>query len=115
MIVMKFGGASISSPSSINKVASIVRSQLQRQPVVVVSAVGDTTDQLLAILDHAAHGELYLAWKTQEELKAYHFCLAEDLLSGKRLEPIDRYIRETFRDLHIRITEVCEGERALTP
>jgi len=115
MIVMKFGGASLASPSSINRVASIVKSQLQRQPVVVVSAIGDTTDQLVSILDHAAHGELYLAWKAQEELKAYHFCLAEDLISGKRLDPIDRYIRETFRNLHVRITEVCEGERALTP
>ena len=81
--------------------------------MVVVSAIGETTDQLLKIVEHAARAESYLAWKLQEEVRTYHFCLAEDLLSGERLELIDRYIRQTFRDLHVRILEVCEGERAL--
>lgn len=115
MIVMKFGGASLASPASIKRVASIVLSHVPRNPVLVVSAMGDTTDQLLRILEHASRAESYLAWKLQEEVRTYHFCISEDLLRQERLEPIDRYIRQTFRDLHVRILEVCEGERRLTP
>jgi aspartate kinase len=115
MIVMKFGGTSLASPASIKRVASIVLTQVQRNPIVVVSALRNTTDQLLGILEHASRAESYLAWKLQEEAKTYHFCIAEDLLSQQRLEPIDQYLRQTFRDLHVRILEVCEGERRLTP
>jgi aspartate kinase len=115
MILMKFGGASLASPASIKRIASIVFSQVQRNPVVVVSALGDTTDRLAEILQHASRAESYLAWKLQEELKTYHFCVAEDLLSPERLEPIEQFIRHIFRDLHIRIQEICEGERSLTP
>ncbi len=115
MIVMKFGGASLASPASIKRVASIVRSQVHRHPIVVVSAIGNTTDQLLEVLKHAARAESYLASKLQEELKTYHFCVAEDLLGPEHLVPIDQYIRQTFRDLHVRILEVCQGERSLTP
>jgi aspartate kinase len=128
MIVMKFGGTSLASPASIKRVAAIVLSEARRassndnrspqeqlqMPVVVVSAIGSTTDQLLEILECASRGESYLAWKLQEQLKSYHFCLAEDLLSHERLEPIDHYIRLTFRDLHVRMLELCKGERLLS-
>src|ERR1700728_5482653 len=103
MIVMKFGVAALASPASIRRVASIVHSQRERSPVVVVSAIGDTTDQLLEILERASRAESYLAWKLQEEVKTYHFCMAEDLLDPVALEPIDQYIRQTFRDLHVRM------------
>ncbi|HEY7306572.1 MAG TPA: aspartate kinase [Bryobacteraceae bacterium] len=115
MIVMKFGGASLASPSSIRRVAYIVLSQRQRNPIIVVSAIGDTTDKLLKVLEHASRAESHLAWKIQEEVKVYHFCVAEDLLGPETLEPIDQYIRQTFRDLHVRMLEVCEGERSVTP
>jgi aspartate kinase len=114
MIVMKFGGVSLASPASIKRIASIVRSQVHRHPIVVVSAIGNTTDHLLELLKCAARAESYLAWTLQEEVKTYHFGVAEDLLNPDGLAPIDEYIRQTFRDLHVRMLEVCEGERNLT-
>jgi len=129
MIVMKFGGSSLASPASMKRVAAIVRSKVQKAsaidsvrqnqvlkcPVVIASAIGNTTDQLLEILEYASRAEAYLAWKLMEQLKAYHFCLAEDLLGPERLEPIDRYIRFTFRDLHVRMLELCDGACSVTP
>lgn len=115
MIVVKFGGSSLASPASIRRVADIVHSQLPSKVAVVVSALGDTTDHLLEILSHAARAETYLGWKLQEELRTYHFCLAEDLLTAQRLKRVDQYIRQTFRDLHVRMLEVCEGELQVTP
>ena len=49
MIVMKFGGSSVESAAAIERVASIVKARVERQPVVVVSAMGKTTNKLLAI------------------------------------------------------------------
>ena len=115
MIVMKFGGASLASSASIKRVTSIVLSQVHHNPVVVVSALGDTTDRLIEILGYASRAESYLAWKAQEDLKNYHFCVAEDLLLTGRIESVDSYIRQVFRDLHVRMLEVCEGERTVTP
>lgn len=50
-LVLKFGGASVASPDSFAKIAEIVleRRRLCPQIVVVVSAMGDMTDQLLAL------------------------------------------------------------------
>ena len=115
MIVMKFGGASLSSPASMKRVVSLVRSERHRHPIVVVSALGDTTDHLVSILGHACRAESYGGWKAQENLKNYHFSVAEDLLSGERLDSLHSWMRSAFRDLHVRTLEVCEGERPLTP
>ncbi len=114
MIVMKFGGSSVASPAAIRRVAAIVRGQLHRRPVVVVSAMGTTTNQLSAILQQAAAGQSYAAWKLIKDLRDFHFCAAEDLLPESSLEPVDQYLRETFRDLHVRMAEVGEGSRAVT-
>lgn len=51
MLIMKFGGASVATPESFHKIAKIVieRSFTHKKIVVVVSAMGNTTDQLLAL------------------------------------------------------------------
>lgn len=114
MIVMKFGGSSVGSAAAVKRVASIVHSQVHLQPVVVVSAFGNTTDQFAAILKHAASGESYMVWKLIKELREYHFCIAEDLLGTRELDLIDRNLRQTFRDLHVHMSEACDGERTIT-
>jgi aspartate kinase len=47
MIVMKFGGSSVGDAERIRHIGEIVKSQLKRIPVLVLSAMGDTTDHLL--------------------------------------------------------------------
>jgi len=53
MIVMKFGGSSVADADRIRHVAEIVKSQLAKKPVLVLSAMGDTTDHLLEAGDIA--------------------------------------------------------------
>jgi aspartate kinase len=50
-LVMKFGGAAVATAEQFSKIAEIVlkRSHTYQQIVVVVSAMGDTTDQLIAL------------------------------------------------------------------
>jgi aspartate kinase len=50
-VVMKFGGASVASPESFSRIADIIiqkRVEVDRL-IVVVSAMGDTTDQLISL------------------------------------------------------------------
>lgn len=53
LIVQKFGGTSVATPELIRKVASRVLRTKQdgHQVVVVVSAMGHTTDELIALMD----------------------------------------------------------------
>lgn len=49
MIVLKFGGTSVSSKSQILAICQIVKVQLNKNPVVVVSALSGVTDLLLSL------------------------------------------------------------------
>ncbi len=112
-LVMKFGGSSLVSPSSIRRVIEIVKRE-SRKRVLVASAHGDTTDRLLQVLKHAARAETYLSWKAIKELREYHFSLAEDLLDGAAMATMDPFLRSIFRDLHVKMLRVCDGELELT-
>lgn len=56
MIVMKFGGSSVANAERIKHVASIIKAYKDNRPVVVLSAMGDTTDHLLEAADKAVKG-----------------------------------------------------------
>jgi aspartate kinase len=72
MIVMKFGGSSLESAVAIKRVVGIVADRLAQKPVVVVSAMGRTTNKLLAIANEAASGKRQQALELLSELRAYH-------------------------------------------
>src|SRR5260370_23135890 len=72
MIVMKFGGTSVESVAALERVAGIVKSRLARKPVVVVSALGKTTNRLLKIANLAVGGEREEALRELVALRAYH-------------------------------------------
>lgn len=58
MIVMKFGGSSVANAERIKHVATIIKSFEEKRPVVVLSAMGDTTDHLLEAADAALEGHI---------------------------------------------------------
>ena len=72
MIVMKFGGSSVANADRIKHVASIIKAYAYRRPVVVLSAMGDTTDHLLEAADKAVEGTVDVAGvaKLHEETAA---------------------------------------------
>src|SRR5574344_1917908 len=65
MIVMKFGGSSVADADRIKHVASIIKAYLEKRPVVVLSAMGDTTDHLLEAADKAVSGIVDVAGVAQ--------------------------------------------------
>jgi aspartate kinase len=80
MIVCKFGGTSVGDSEAIARTVGIVRSKLEREPVVVVSALAGTTNRLIEIAEQAAKGELIVALAICEELRARHFATIKELL-----------------------------------
>src|SRR5271165_324316 len=89
MIVMKFGGSSVESAAAIDRVAGIVRSRLHRKPVVVVSAMGKTTNKLLAIAHAAVMGDRDHALHRLFELRDFHL----------RESEMERTVEQHFQEL----------------
>jgi aspartate kinase len=69
-LVYKFGGASVKDAASIQNVANILSENWEKGLVVVVSAMGDTTDHLETIIHLAFNGQSY--HEKLDELKAFH-------------------------------------------
>ena len=82
MIVCKFGGTSVGDSEAIARTVGIVRSKLEREPVVVVSALAGTTSRLIEMAEQAAKGELIVALAICEELRLRHFATVTELLGG---------------------------------
>jgi aspartate kinase len=101
MIVMKFGGTSVESQEAISRVAAIVKQFESRRPVVVVSAMGKTTNKLLEIARLAALGEQEEAFGLVHELRAAHvlhgLALAGD--RGRELETVLQARFDWLQDL----------------
>lgn len=98
MIVMKFGGSSLESAAAIERVCGIVASRVEQRPVVVVSAMGKTTNRLLAIGEVAVAGKRDDAIRLLEGLRAYHTSESQPLVpdgaSGEWQEFIESHYRE---------------------
>jgi aspartate kinase len=115
MIVMKFGGSSVESGEALRRLVALVKSQLDKRPVVVVSAMGKTTDRLLEIAGQAERGHSYLAWKQLKELQEYHFHELEKVVEGGCAEWLEASLKRHFRNLHTMVLDVCDDGRELTP
>ncbi len=89
MIVMKFGGTSVESRQAIERVAGIVRERIDRRPVVVVSAMGRTTNKLLAIAAAAVAGARDRALADLTALRDFH--LSESAGAGVECEVVKHF------------------------
>lgn len=107
MIVMKFGGSSVESAAAISRVAGIVKARLHRKPLVVVSAMGKTTNRLLAIADKAAAGNLADALNDVEELRDFHIREAMQLVPAESHTALETLIDDNFESLENAIEEVA--------
>ncbi|HUP03575.1 MAG TPA: lysine-sensitive aspartokinase 3 [Bryobacteraceae bacterium] len=105
MIVMKFGGTSVESAAAIERVARIVKARESRRPVVVVSAMGKTTNKLLAIAAAAIAGkrEEYIA--QLHDLRDFHSREARQVAGLAERAELDRFLDEHFQEL----TELVKG------
>jgi aspartate kinase len=115
MIVMKFGGSSLESAPAIRRVTGIVKSRIASNPVVVVSALGKTTDRLVAVASEAERGHSYLAWKGLKDLREFHAGIAAEVARGESLDWLDHSLHRHCNRLHQILVSMEDGETRLTP
>jgi aspartate kinase len=96
---MKFGGTSVESAAAIESVAEIVKARAERRPVVVVSAMGKTTNRLLALARDAVRGKREDALRQVRELRAYHLEHARPAVSPEDWPALEAAIDEHFQEL----------------
>ncbi len=114
MIVMKFGGTSVESAAAIERVAGIVRARVARNPLVVVSAMGKTTNKLLAAADKAAAGNLEGALRDAEELRAFHLNEARAVCGRERVGALELALGKHFGELEETLESISR-EGQVTP
>jgi len=105
MIVMKFGGTSVESAAAIERVARIVKARQDRSPVVVVSAMGKTTNKLLAIASAAIRADRHEFIRQIHDLRDYHSREARLVVPLSERAELDRTLDEHFQEL----TELVKG------
>jgi aspartate kinase len=105
MIVMKFGGTSVESAAAIERVAGIVRAREERRPVVVVSAMGKTTNKLLAIAQAAVKGRREEYIPMLHDLRDAHSREARLLVALDQRAELDHLLDTHFQEL----TELVKG------
>ena len=105
MIVMKFGGSSVESAAAIERVAGIVRARVSRRPVVVVSAMGKTTNKLLAIADSAIAGRRDDYIRQLHDLRDFHSREARQVVPLSGRAELDRTLDDHFQEM----TELVKG------
>ena len=105
MIVMKFGGTSVESAAAIERVASIVKARADQRPVVVVSAMGKTTNKLLAIANAAINGKRDDFIRQLHDLRDFHSREARQVVPLSHRAELDRTLDDHFQEM----TELVKG------
>ena len=113
MIVMKFGGSSLATSDALTRVAGLIAARVRRAPVVVVSAMGRTTDRLVDAVDLAARGEPAAARRRVAALR-------DDLLAAAAPVLADVAGLEGLLDAHCdeldrTLAELAAGDERVRP
>lgn len=103
MKVFKFGGASIKNAQAIKNVASILKSHSNDQLLVVISAMGKTTNALEGIVSLAYERKDFS--NELEDIRSYHYQALANLLLN---ESIKKSIDEVIENIAIEATK--DGE-----
>jgi aspartate kinase len=91
--VFKFGGASVKEAAGIRNVANILRKFHDQPLIIIVSAMGKTTDALEKVVAaHAAKSKE--AWSLLEGIKDAHYKIMDELF--EKGDPVYDEVNDTF-------------------
>ena len=107
MIVLKFGGSSVADATCLRQVASLVTEALPRSPLVVLSAMGKTTNGLFDAARAAEAGNLAGAMARQRTLMSAHREAAAELFDGAVPDALDEALTDLFGELELLLRGVA--------
>ncbi|MFM7176492.1 MAG: aspartate kinase [Bacteroidota bacterium] len=91
MIVFKFGGASVKDADAVRNVCSIIRSHEGNRLVVVVSAMGKTTNALERVVNaRFSANDIPTAKQHLQEVREFHHKIADELFVDNSNPVFDR-------------------------
>jgi aspartate kinase len=109
MIVMKFGGTSLESTEALRRVGQIIAARQGEAPFVVVSAMGKTTNELLAMGADAAAGRRQAALSRAERLRAYHLREAGAAAGTEGRAALEQTLDQHFSELALTLDRIASG------
>ncbi len=95
-VVMKFGGSSVADAICMRQVASLVGNALPMAPLVVLSAMGKTTNGLFTAAHAAEIGDLPTALEQLKVIIQNHRRAAEDLFDSSVPDDLDHALTDAF-------------------
>ncbi|MGN6600995.1 MAG: bifunctional aspartate kinase/homoserine dehydrogenase I [Ginsengibacter sp.] len=105
MRVLKFGGSSVASAENINKIISIIELQLQKEKlIVVVSALGGTTDALLNSVVLASEGKEQFREELQK-IENRHLKITRQLIPVAQQSRVLSMVKQQCNE----IEDICNG------
>jgi len=104
MIVFKFGGASVKSADAVKNIVEILKRYGKEKIVVVVSAMGKTTNAIERIIDHYSEGRREETEREFNELKTYHLEVINGLFEDQD-HPVYLDVEQLFNDLDKRLAK----------
>ena len=104
MQVLKFGGTSVANAENIRKVRDIIQSKKGTKIVIVISALGGVTDQLLQCGLSAANGEDHYKENVQKVTER-HLSVVKDLLPLNKQSSILSFVMQQFNE----VEDICNG------
>ncbi len=107
MKVFKFGGASLKTATGIQNVSSIIQSQKGNKLLVIVSAMGTTTDMLERVVNLSASGQEFE--QTLSSLKNYHYEVIDELFADGSY--VVKEINTVFSSLEDQLKEVADFDQ----
>ena len=120
MKVFKFGGASVKDAAGVKNLQHILDLYAGEQLVVVISAIGKTTNHMEKLLD-AYLADSDTVWALFDELKQKHYIIAQELTADAKVitDKLDEQLNALANILSTRHSEqydyeydriVCYGE-----
>src|SRR5829696_5637165 len=102
---MKFGGTSVGDVAAFERVLHVVSMQIERHPVVVVSAMTKVTDALLAAFEMAKKGDFAEATASIEPHFERHIAVVQQFIPEGSPNLFDselQFARKELSDLLMR-------------
>jgi aspartate kinase len=99
MQVFKFGGASVNNVERIKNTADILRIYKNEKLLVVISAMGKTTNALEKVVEAFFAGDKQRSIQLFEQIKREHLAIAGELIL-KPVEQLNNFFTEVEWLLH---------------
>jgi aspartate kinase len=109
MIVCKFGGTSVQDAEAMTRLAQIIKARHDQQPIVVASAMGKTTNNLLEVAQTAVQGKRQEALDLLAKVKEKHLQEAQKM----NIAITEDWVFETIQTYFKELQDLVEGIAAL--